>query len=148
MASSENRTAGCGSEARLPLQIRFVPGWSRVDIIGNPSVQWGCHTMKPKKNFGEHLRELRHLKGVGLKSAAPALGVSYSYLSKLENEKASPSEELLVRLASYYQADSDELFFLADRIPDDVRGILRENPRLALAFLRERFGGPGPEQRE
>lgn len=104
--------------------------------------------MQPTKNFGNHLRELRRLKGVGLKSAAPALGVSYTYLSKLENEKATPSEELLTRLASYYQADSDELFVLADRIPDDVRSILRENPRSALEFLRERFGGRGPEQRK
>ena len=97
--------------------------------------------MQPNRNFADRLRRLRRKKGVGLKRAAPQLGVSYTYLSKIENNKAVPSTELLERIATYYEADTDELFMLADKIPDDIRDILRENPREALDFLRQRFSG-------
>lgn len=97
--------------------------------------------MQPNRNFADRLRRLRWKKGVGLKRAAPQLGVSYTYLSKIENNKAVPSPELLERIATYYEADTDELFILADKIPDDIRDILRDNPREALDFLRRRFSG-------
>jgi transcriptional regulator with XRE-family HTH domain len=96
--------------------------------------------MQPNSHFAERLRRLRRKKGVGLKRAAPQLGVSYTYLSKIENNRAVPSADLLERIASYYETDKDELLILADKIPDDVRRILRDNPREALDFLRRRFG--------
>lgn len=99
--------------------------------------------MQPTSPLAEHLRNLRLLKGVGLKSAAPALGVSYTYLSKIENAKAVPSDELIGRIAHYYGANRDELMLLAERVPPDIQTILRENPTEALEFLRRRFGASG-----
>lgn len=96
--------------------------------------------MQPEPSFAERLRTLRRRRGLGLKRLAPELGVSYPYLSKIENSKAAPSEELLDRIARYFEADGDELLILANRIPDDIRRILRENPHEALDFLRRRFG--------
>jgi len=93
-------------------------------------------------SFGDTMRRLRHEKGVGIKTAAPYLDVSYTYLSKIENDKAVPSGELIERMANYYGADRDELFALADRIPDDVRLILRENPVEAADLLRQISGTP------
>ncbi len=95
--------------------------------------------MQPQRNCAEYLKALRRRKGVGLKRAAPELGVSYTYLSKIENSRSNPSAELLERMAKYYDADKDELLVLADRIPEDIQAILRENPREALDFLRRRF---------
>ncbi len=90
--------------------------------------------------FGDILRELRGRKSVGIKRLAPQLGVSYTYLSKLENNEVRPSEELVDRIAAYFGYDRDRLLLSAGKIPSEVLEILREHPDDAIAFLRERFG--------
>ena len=92
------------------------------------------------EEFGDILRELRGKAGVGIKRLAPELGVTYSYLSKLESNQIRPSEELVGRVADYFHYDRDRLLLAADKIPPEIRQILREHPDDALDFLRERFG--------
>jgi HTH-type transcriptional regulator, competence development regulator len=91
-------------------------------------------------DFGDILHGLRARSGLGIKRLAPDLGVSYSYLSKLESNQARPSEEFVVRVADYFHYDRDHLLLAADRVPPEVLEILREHPEEALSFLRERFG--------
>ena len=91
--------------------------------------------------FGEILRELRTKQGLGIKRLAPELGVSYSYLSKLENRELSPSEDFVNRVATYFHYDTDRLLLAAGKVPSEVLRILRENPNEAIEFLRTRFGG-------
>jgi transcriptional regulator with XRE-family HTH domain len=93
--------------------------------------------------FGEILRDLRTKQGLGIKRLAPELGVTYSYLSKLENNELNPSEEFVNRVASYFSYDNSRLLLAAGKVPSDVLRILRENPDEAVEFLRERFGGRG-----
>ncbi len=98
--------------------------------------------------FGETLRDLRTRQKVGLKKLAPELGVTYSYLSKLENGQTRPSDQLVTRVAAYFDYDSDTLMLAASRVPPDVLEILRAHPEEAIRVLRERFGtrdGGGPE---
>jgi transcriptional regulator with XRE-family HTH domain len=90
--------------------------------------------------FGEILRELRTKSGVGIKRLAPELGVDYTYLSKLESNQVRPSEQLIDRVAIYFDYDRDLLLLSADRVPADIRQILRDNPQDAVNYLRERFG--------
>jgi HTH-type transcriptional regulator, competence development regulator len=90
--------------------------------------------------FGTVLRQLRTKTGIGIKGLAPRLGVSYSYLSKLENDEVGPSEELVGRVAKYFRYDRDRLLLSAGKVPQDVLDILRENPDKAIQFLKERFG--------
>jgi HTH-type transcriptional regulator, competence development regulator len=94
----------------------------------------------PKLTLGAILRNARQEVGVGLKTAAPRLGVDYTYLSKIENGVVTPSAELLSRMAKYYNADSDSLFTAADRLPPDVEEILRSNKEDVIDILRKRFG--------
>jgi len=91
--------------------------------------------------FGEVLRDLRGRSGIGIKRLAPELGISYSYLSKLEANQIRPSPELVERVANYFAYDQDQLLLAANRIPTDIRAILRDHPQEALEFLRARFGG-------
>ena len=72
------------------------------------------------------------------------LGISYTYLSKLENDEKAPSEQLVERIAHYYDQDSSELLAAAGRVPPDVLEILRNDPEKAIAFLRQRFGRRKP----
>ena len=90
-------------------------------------------------SFGSRIRELRYQRGIGIKKLAPELGVDYSYLSRLENEKVVPSAKLIERLSEYFDQNKDELMLLADKVPKDVMQILREHPREALALLRQSF---------
>lgn len=90
--------------------------------------------------FGDVLHELRTQAGIGIKRLAPALGVTYSYLSKLESNQLYPSEELVIRAANYFGYDSDRMLLAANKIPPDIREILRDNPEEAISYLRRRFG--------
>jgi len=97
---------------------------------------------EPRNNensFGAKIREMRYQRGIGIKKLAPELGVDYSYLSRIENNKVLPSAEIIERFAKYFNQDKDELMILADRVPEDVMRILRERPKETLALLRESF---------
>lgn len=90
--------------------------------------------------FGAVLRELRTKTGIGIKSLAPQLGVTYTYLSKLENGEVGPSEGFVDRVARYFKHDRDNLLLSAGKVPPEVLKILQENPDKAVKFLRDRFG--------
>ncbi|MBA2680357.1 MAG: helix-turn-helix transcriptional regulator [Ktedonobacteraceae bacterium] len=90
--------------------------------------------------FGVLLRDLRSQKGIGIKQLAPELGVSYTYLSKLEHNQVRPSKELVERIAQYFRYDSTHLLLAAEKVPSDILEILRAHPVEAIALLRERFG--------
>jgi HTH-type transcriptional regulator, competence development regulator len=90
--------------------------------------------------FGSILRNLRSKKGIGIKRLAPELGVSYTYLSKLEHNQVRPSKELIERIATYFGYDQNHLLLAADKVPSDILAILREYPDESIALLRERFG--------
>ena len=98
------------------------------------------------QHFGEILRDLRAKTGVGIKRLAPELGITYSYLSKLENGEIAPSQELVERVADYFDYDSDRLLISAGKIPGEIVQILQQHPDEALDFLRERFGS-GPKRK-
>src|SRR5258708_5529285 len=93
-------------------------------------------------NFGSMLRKLRSESGESIKSLAPELGVTYTYLSKLENDEARPSEDLIGRVSAYFDYSSSELFLAAGRVPPDILEILRTHPQDAVEFLRKQFGAP------
>ncbi len=80
---------------------------------------------------------------MGIKRLAPHLGVTYSYLSKLENGTTLPSEELVYRAARYFSCDPNPLMLAAGKVPRDVLKILQEHPEDAFEFLKDRFGGGG-----
>ena len=91
--------------------------------------------------FGKRVRELRAQQGWTQKELADSLAVSVSYISKVENERLQfgdyPSEKFIHKLASELDADEDELLLLADKVPEELRKRIRENPEAfrALASL-------------
>lgn len=107
----------------------------RVANVGNPS-----YMSSMSARLGSYLRALRKRRAVGLKEAAPAIGVSYTYLSKLENGLQDPSPDVMRRLADYYDTDGDVLGLLSGKLPDEILEALQGDPERAIAFLRRRFG--------
>jgi len=75
--------------------------------------------------FGQRLRELRKAKDITQRDLADIVGVSFTYLSKIENSAMKiensamppPRGKTIVALAHALDADSDELFGLSKKIP-------------------------------
>lgn len=65
----------------------------------------GATTGKDNINIGLKIRQLRKIRGISLTQLADETGMSYSYLSGLENDKHSISINNLQRLAAYFDVD-------------------------------------------
>jgi transcriptional regulator with XRE-family HTH domain len=77
------------------------------------------------QNFGQRVRELRRGKNLGQRALAAKVGVSFTYISRVETESLDfgryPSEELIRKLAKALDAEADELLLLAKKIPEPIR---------------------------
>jgi transcriptional regulator with XRE-family HTH domain len=82
--------------------------------------------------FGQRLQELRKAKGYTLRDLAAKVGVGFTYLSKAENGKLAfadyPGEALILKLAAALDADADELLFMAQKIPPQIKKRVLERP--------------------
>lgn len=56
-------------------------------------------------DIGTKIRKLRKIRGITLEKLAESTGMSYSYLSELENNKHSISISNLQKLAEYFEID-------------------------------------------
>lgn len=76
--------------------------------------------MNEKLTLGETIRRLRRQKKWNLGKLAEETGLSYSYLSRVENDSASPQADAVARLAEALDADLRELLELAACLPDVI----------------------------
>jgi HTH-type transcriptional regulator, competence development regulator len=97
--------------------------------------------------FGERIRAIRTAKGLSQRALGERVGVSFTYVSKVENGKLDfgdyPSEDLIRRLAVALDADEEELL-LAEKIPEPIRRRFFERPdafRLIARLDDERLDG-------
>lgn len=84
--------------------------------------------------FGQRVRALRMTSQLTQTELAQRLGVSMSYISKVERGRLHfgdyPSEKFIHKLAEELKADEDELLMLADKIPMFIRRRIRERPEV------------------
>ena len=101
--------------------------------------------MENKKNdsFGSFVKDLRHNKGLSIKNLGSKLDINYSYISKIENDHCIPSEDFIKRISEIFNYDKEELMLRAGKIPEDIIGILKNNPKAAADFLRKQFVNKG-----
>lgn len=83
-------------------------------------------------HFGERVRQLRTQRKLTQRDLATKIGVSDTYISKVENENLHfgdfPSEKFIHKLADVLDADEEELLLLADKVPAGIRKRVRERP--------------------
>jgi transcriptional regulator with XRE-family HTH domain len=88
--------------------------------------------------FGQRIRDLRRAKNLGQRALAEKLGISFSYVSKIENHQLDfgeyPSDDLIRKLARALDADEDELLLLAEKIPAQVRARVLQRPDAFRVF--------------
>ena len=102
--------------------------------------------------LGEYVRRLRRAKGWSLSEAAEKVGVSYSYLSRVENDSAVPTAETLAKIASALDSDLPAMLELAVWLPRQIleRIASRQNAggvgRLKRAAHRSVGAGGGNDE--
>ncbi len=79
--------------------------------------------------FGETIKQWRLDLRLGLRESAKRIGISATYLSRLENNKEnSPQADKLLQIAKVYDKDKDEIFSLVDhRVHPDIEETYKKN---------------------
>lgn len=86
--------------------------------------------------FAEELRALRKKRGMSLRELASATGMDFTYINKLENDRANPpSDEKIQRLCDILMCDADSLTLLAGRVPERQAEMEAEDG-LMVKFLK------------
>ncbi len=94
-----------------------------------------------EKKFGALVRREREAKEIGLREMAKMVGVSPTYLSKVERDEfPPPAEDKVRKIARIIGQDADELLALAGRAASDLTDIIRKRPREMADFLRAAKG--------
>ena len=90
-----------------------------------------------KERLGERIRRKRAEHKLGLRETATKVGISPTYLSRIEtmDEKTPPAEDVIRKVATLLSDDFDELMQLAGRVPEDVEDLIKGDPNMP-AFLR------------
>ncbi|MEA5468826.1 helix-turn-helix transcriptional regulator [Spirulina sp. 06S082] len=90
------------------------------------------------QEFGQKIRQARKDKSYSQRDLAKLLGLDFTYLSKLENNRAeyAPKEEVIRGLARELDLDAEELIFLAGRIPHKEEDLLRQHHKSLPTLFR------------
>jgi transcriptional regulator with XRE-family HTH domain len=100
------------------------------------------------ESFGQRIQRLRRLRGLTQRQAAAQLGIDFTYLSKLENDRGEPPGEDTIRgLAHLLQADEEMLLAMAGKVPPGLRDRAQRDIEFAR-FLRLLPGIPDAGMRE
>lgn len=95
-----------------------------------------------REEFGRRVRELREAKkardpNFSLRRFAQAVGISATFLSRVENGEATPPmAEKVKKMAVLLGADPDELLALAGKVDPELPEIIRGRPRAMADLLR------------
>lgn len=86
-------------------------------------------------SFGTVLRRLRRAARLSQEQLASRVGVDFTYISKLENDRARPpAEETVRRMCTVLACDPDDLIVASKKIPSDLGRVV--SSKSALEFLR------------
>src|ERR1700676_919848 len=93
------------------------------------------------EKFGKFVRREREAKEIGLREMAKMIGVSPTYLSKVERDELTPpAEDKVKAIAKIIDCDTDELMARADRVSSDLSDIIKRHPVELAALLRTTKG--------
>ena len=93
------------------------------------------------EKFGAFVRREREAKGIGLREMAKMIGVSPTYVSKVERDEfPPPAEDKVKAIAQIIKCDTDELLARAGRVSSDLSDIIKRHPRELAALLRTTNG--------
>ena len=96
---------------------------------------------KAEKKFGAVVRREREAREIGLREMAKMIGVSPTYMSKVERDEfPPPAEDKVIKIAELLRLDPDELLALAGKVSSELTEIIKRHPREIASFLRSANG--------
>lgn len=93
--------------------------------------------------FGNHIKTLRKKRRMTQRELADQLGVNFTYISKIENDKLEvlPSEDLIRRMAGVLAADAEELLDLAGKLDlKQLQQVAKDVPQAGVLLRRIQSG--------
>ena len=94
-----------------------------------------------RDKFGVFIRRDREGKEIGLREMAKMIGVSPTYLSKVERDEfPPPAEDKVKAIAKIIGCDTDDLLARAGRVSTDISEIIKRHPVELAALLRTTKG--------
>jgi HTH-type transcriptional regulator, competence development regulator len=96
------------------------------------------------QNFGHLIRQARKDKGYSQRELAEKVELDFTYLSKLENNRADypPKEDVIRSLAVHLDLDAEELIFLSGRIPQNDEEVLKQHYKNMPTLFRRMRENP------
>ena len=88
------------------------------------------------RTLGEVLRDARVKADLTLRVLAKKLDITASYISDIENDRRTPSEDVLQKLADELNLKFDELMSLAGRVGDQAERYMKQHPAAGVLFRR------------
>jgi HTH-type transcriptional regulator, competence development regulator len=111
---------------------------TKVDVDIKSTALYNRHDKRGGRmmTLGQRIKELRRQRRLTQRQLAEKVGVDYTYLSKIENDRLehTPSIKTLQDLARALEVDELELMELADKVPPMLQAIARD--KNALRFFR------------
>jgi transcriptional regulator with XRE-family HTH domain len=99
-----------------------------------------------REKFGAFIRRQREAKERGLREMAKMIGVSPTYLSKVERDEfPPPAEDKVKAIAKIIECDPDDLLARAGRVSTDISDIIKRHPVELAALLRTTKGLPAED---
>ncbi|AFZ56747.1 helix-turn-helix transcriptional regulator [Anabaena cylindrica FACHB-243] len=95
-------------------------------------------------SFGQLIRQARKDKGLSQRELAKLLDVDFTYLSKLENDRAdyAPKEDVIRSLARNLDLNEEELIFLSGRVPQRNEDFIKQHYKTMPALFRRMQENP------
>ena len=104
--------------------------------------------MEAQLTFGEYMRRLRRERKWNLNTLAEQCELSYTHLSRLENDSVFPTAESVVRLAQALDGDLKAMLEMANCLPRVILDRISAQEQPARSSLLRTAGpaGNGPEE--
>ncbi len=99
--------------------------------------------MEAQLTFGEYMRRLRRSRKWNLNALAEATGISYTHLSRLENDSTLPSADSVARLAESLDGDLIAMLDMADCLPRTILDRIRSREDETAGSLKRTAGLSG-----
>lgn len=102
--------------------------------------------MQSQLTFGEYMRRLRRGKKWNLNTLAEESQLSYTHLSRMENDSTLPQAASVVKLAEALNGDLKIMLELADCLPKTILDRIQDSQERTGAVRLNRGAGPHPDQ--
>ena len=88
-------------------------------------------------DFGSYLRDLRRARRLTQQQLADAVGVDFTYVSKIENGRVDPPGETTMRaLARALGTEAEDLLARAHKMPRDLKQLVAQGSPEKTLLLR------------